>query len=560
MATQDESATPSASLTGPTSPAASPPPDSKSTTWVSLDVGLRHHLARMSGAEVKVYVALRTRYNTRTGQLNPSLETIAADTGLTRTSVKAAVKNLRVKKLVTTSRTGTSNRWTLSAIYANGRIVGSADGPESGPSTTLTRPSDGPESGPSDSPETGPSDGPVSRPQTIAIELRAIELQPLKTPAALRCAGEGAGAPGAGRSAPAPSPSAALVLGGAEEVPAPQAHTQPASQDKATTPTASPIPKPTPSAAHTSIGAARVETYPASEEWELLDDDTAATEIDDVRVVFLYVGQGSSAIVFMRDSDVYRVLVVDINLGRKLGGIDVPRLVTDLLDGEDLEAFVNTHPHDDHLCGTKELSEAVTIKAVWHSNHKPSKKYGSKHGELTALIKKVTDAYGDDAQVIIDGSNSSVTYGEAEYHFLAPAEHVTDDVNEEDAEKRRARIHEQCGVVKFGKDKTWIMIVGDADRCAFEKHITKYHKDRLASFALAASHHGSRTFFRENEEDDAYLDALNAIDPEYVVISAPTQDESPHGHPHDDAVELYEDHVGEDTRYFRKKVKSDTSL
>ncbi|MDB5354319.1 MAG: hypothetical protein JWN24_772 [Phycisphaerales bacterium] len=265
-----------------------------------------------------------------------------------------------------------------------------------------------------------------------------------------------------------------------------------------------------------------------------------------VRVVFLYVGQGSSAIVFIRDSDVYRVLVVDINLGRKLGGIDVPRLVTDLLKGEDLEAFVNTHPHDDHLCGTRELSDAVTIKAVWHSDHKPSKKYGSKHGELTALIKKVTDAYGKDAQVIIDGSKSSVTYGEAEYHFLAPAEHVTEDVNEEDAEKRRARIHEQCGVIKFGKDKTWIMIVGDADRCAFEKHITKYHKDRLASFALAASHHGSRTFFKENEEDDAYLDGLNAIDPEYVVISAPTQDESPHGHPHDDALELYEGHVGED--------------
>ena len=35
------------------------------------------------------------------------------------------------------------------------------------------------------------------------------------------------------------------------------------------------------------------------------------------------------------------------------------------------------------------------------------------------------------------------------------------------------------------------MIVGDADRAAFEKHIAKYHRDNLAAFVLAASHHGS---------------------------------------------------------------------
>jgi competence protein ComEC len=265
-----------------------------------------------------------------------------------------------------------------------------------------------------------------------------------------------------------------------------------------------------------------------------------------VRIAFLYVGQGASAIAFIRDGDVYRIVLIDINFDRKNGGIDVVRLMTDLLNGASLEAFANTHPHDDHLCGTQELSDAVDIKAVWHSNHKPSKKYGSKHEELTKLIKKVTDKYGKDAEVVIEGSKTAVTYGEGEYHFLSPAEHVTDDVNEEDAEKRRARIHEQCGVIKFGKENTWIMIVGDADRCAFENHITKYHKQRLPSFALGASHHGSRTFFREMEEDDPYLDALTAIDPDYIVISAPTQAESKHGHPHDDAVELYEDYVGEE--------------
>ena len=268
-----------------------------------------------------------------------------------------------------------------------------------------------------------------------------------------------------------------------------------------------------------------------------------------VRVAFLYVGQGHSAIVFVRDSDVYRVYVVDINLDSKRGGTDVPTLVKDLLDGQDLTAFVNTHPHDDHLCGTQELSDAVEITEVWHANHKPSKKYGKKHPELTALIEKVTEKYGKDSEVIInrDRTPAPSDLGEAQYQFLHPCEHLTDEVNDEDPEERYARIHEQCGVLKFGKDKTWILIVGDANKCAFVDHIMKKWKSKdLKSIVLLGSHHGSRTFFKDSEDDDPYKDALNAIDPKYVVISAPTQEESPHDHPDDDAVELYEEKVGED--------------
>lgn len=42
------------------------------------------------------------------------------------------------------------------------------------------------------------------------------------------------------------------------------------------------------------------------------------------------------------------------------------------------------------------------------------------------------------------------------------------------------------------------------------------------------------------------MDGLKAIDPDYVIISAPKQKESPHGHPHKDAVEIYEAEVGKD--------------
>ncbi len=265
-----------------------------------------------------------------------------------------------------------------------------------------------------------------------------------------------------------------------------------------------------------------------------------------VRVVVLYVGQGASAIVLAADGKEYKVLLVDINLDRKNGGIDVPRLMSDLLDGQQLEAFTNTHPHNDHLRGVEELSDNVDILAVWHSGHKPSKKYGDSYKQLKNVIDKVKKEHGEDAEVVLEGSRTAKTIGDAEYYVLSPAEYVTDDVNDEDADAQRARIHEQCAVLKFGKDSIWAMVPGDADRAAFEEHITEYHKERLGATLLAAAHHGSRTFFKENEDDDPYLDALDDIDPECVVISAPTQEESPHDHPHDDAVKLYADKVGED--------------
>ena len=69
-----------------------------------------------------------------------------------------------------------------------------------------------------------------------------------------------------------------------------------------------------------------------------------------------------NAVVFAKDGTGYKVLLVDINLDAPAGGIDVPKLIKDLLNGQPLYAtFLNTHPHDDHLKGVEETLRAVTI-------------------------------------------------------------------------------------------------------------------------------------------------------------------------------------------------------
>lgn len=272
------------------------------------------------------------------------------------------------------------------------------------------------------------------------------------------------------------------------------------------------------------------------------DDDQVV-----VRVVFLYVGQGDSSIVLVKEGDTYRTLLVDIDVDEEYGGVDVPQLMKDLLEDEGgkLGVFVNTHPHNDHLGRVVELADEVDIQEVWHSGHKPGKKHQGAYQDLQKVIKKVKKNHGDDAESELEGSRSAKAIGEAEYYVLAPAKHVKDDIDDESDDERYRRIHEQCAVLKFGKGDAWVMLTGDADRDAWEKHITEYHKDRLGSPILSAAHHGSKTFFRYDDKDEPYKDALKKIDPTYVVVSAPTSKESPHDHPHDDAMEFYEDQVGD---------------
>ena len=263
-----------------------------------------------------------------------------------------------------------------------------------------------------------------------------------------------------------------------------------------------------------------------------------------IRFIWLYVGQGSSAIVLIKNGDAYKSLLVDINLDSENGGINVPALMSDLVGGNNLDVFVNTHPHDDHLRGLVDLSDKLAINEIWHSGHKPGKKYDDAYNDLKKVIEKIKKAGG--SVVILKGSKEEMLIGEGKYYVLSPAEYVIDDVKEEDADARDRRIHEQCAVLKFGTNQTWGMIPGDADRDAFEKHITEYHRERLNSVVLTASHHGSRDFFHYDEEDTPYLEALNEIDPKYVTISAPKSEESKHDHPHEDAVKLYAEKGGKD--------------
>jgi len=274
-----------------------------------------------------------------------------------------------------------------------------------------------------------------------------------------------------------------------------------------------------------------------------------------LRIIFLYVGQGDSTLLVVPSGEEHKFALVDSNQDDSLGGINIVKLLKDLFKDEDrkLDVYINTHPHKDHLGGIKDIYNEVGINQLWHSGHKP----GGEHKEVYKGLKYVIDNIGEENVFCLKGSreenkldDKEVKLGDINYNVLAPAEYVSDDIEDEKPEDRYKRIHEQCAIVRFkyGEKEKQILITGDADYEAWTKHITDYHKDRLPSFVLGAVHHGSNSFFWKGEidEEDPYKKHLDVINPKYIIVSAPKSKESKHNHPHKEAMGLYKEKVGSD--------------
>ncbi len=270
------------------------------------------------------------------------------------------------------------------------------------------------------------------------------------------------------------------------------------------------------------------------------------------RVVFLYVGQGESTLLILPDAgNKSKFALVDINRGEAQCGMDVVAMLSDLLPKKDgkpvLDLFINTHPHSDHLRGVDELRARITVKEIWHTGFEPSDRHEATYKEFTSLIDDVRKAGGP--VIEYRGTRDERSLGKTVYNVLSPADHTKEEIDKLEGEERDRRIHDYCGVMRFGygTQRRYVLLTGDADRRAWAEYIlgpTEYHKDRMPSEMLSAPHHGSRDFFKNGEDDkDPYTRHIEIINPVWVVISSPRQKDSPHGHPHDDALDLYQEHV-----------------
>jgi beta-lactamase superfamily II metal-dependent hydrolase len=270
----------------------------------------------------------------------------------------------------------------------------------------------------------------------------------------------------------------------------------------------------------------------------------------DFEVTFVDVGHGDATLIKLPGG---QFALVDV-FRCPDNGIDLFKLLDDVLpDGDDgrkrLEILAITHAHDDHITGIGDLYDRYQVGELWLPQH------GEKlaiSGSQREEFDRVQEEHPDDQTFWPKGSRSAWrALGEGDEvsvrcfsppGFVDPAEELTE-------EEAKRVVHENCVVLRFTYKNLSVMLTGDSNKPCWER-VVGYYADRtddeglaeLKSDYLHASHHGSRTFYKDSKDDsEPYLDALEAIDPEIVVISVGP--DSKHDHPHDDMLGVYNDRV-----------------
>lgn len=269
----------------------------------------------------------------------------------------------------------------------------------------------------------------------------------------------------------------------------------------------------------------------------------------DFEVIFVDIGEGDSTLIRL-PGDEWALIDVFRCEGH---GIDLFRLLDDRLPpGEGgkprLDYLIITHAHDDHVRGLADLVDHCDVREIWAPRYETDEPLGEKFEEFKKVVEEhpnVKVPQGSRSPIAQLGENGEVTV-----RCFSPPGYINVDA-ELTEEQQRDEVHEYCGVFKFEYEGVSVMFTGDSDVKCW-KRIIGYYDDVpdenditvVDSTVLHASHHGSYTFFREANEDELWLDGLELIDPEAVVVSVGA--ENKYDHPDEEAMDTYREHVGND--------------
>lgn len=176
----------------------------------------------------------------------------------------------------------------------------------------------------------------------------------------------------------------------------------------------------------------------------------------------------------------------------------------------ELEYFVATHPHSDHIGGATEVINHVNVKNVIMP------KLSSINTPTTQTYENMLRAIKNSgAKVIAATPDKSYTFGDVSFTVLAP---FNQDEN----------LNNMSVSLKLNYDKYSFMFTGDAEK-EVENQILNSKAD-ISADVFKLAHHGSTTSNTKK--------FIKAISPEYAVISCSADNK--YGHPHDEIIELIE--------------------
>ncbi len=225
----------------------------------------------------------------------------------------------------------------------------------------------------------------------------------------------------------------------------------------------------------------------------------------DCYVDFIDCGQGDSTLMVSDDA----VALVDATTA------DNVKSVIDHLKQrgiEKIDHFFLTHPHEDHIGGAQEVLENFAVENIYM--RRPTvgtEPTTSVYLNLLKTIKK----QGKSVHAV--EPDEMIQCGDLKIKILGPVEDYRD-------------LNDQSIVLRAEYEKISFMITGDQEIPA-EKDLLSYHgTSALKSTVLKMGHHGSST--------SSGTSFLNAVSPDYGVISCGT--DNSYGHPHKETISRLE--------------------
>ncbi|MBE6606978.1 MAG: MBL fold metallo-hydrolase [Ruminococcaceae bacterium] len=217
-------------------------------------------------------------------------------------------------------------------------------------------------------------------------------------------------------------------------------------------------------------------------------------------VHFIDVGQGDCELIVTPDG---QTMLIDAGIPES--GEDIVSYIS-ALGITEIDIFVATHYHEDHIGGSPQVFDAFEILSVLILEC-----------EVKTVCAKnlLKDIEEEKSEIVYAERGYEFELGEADFLTLSP-EKITDGGGNDDSIVLRM----QYGEARY-------IFTGDAEEKAEKEILSHYSKSELSSDLLKAGHHGSRT-----STSDEFL---AAVSPNIAIISC--GEGNKYGHPHIETVE-----------------------
>lgn len=219
-----------------------------------------------------------------------------------------------------------------------------------------------------------------------------------------------------------------------------------------------------------------------------------------------------------------------------------------------IDIFVNSHRDEDHYRGLKKINENFKIKSIWDSGQSGANTDSSDYNYYMYLRRELKKKSEDNLLVPIPSNAKMKTIDAVDVYCLAAE---ADFVYQDDTTilEHAAKIqHTNSMVLLMVYRGRKLLLTGDSDWKSWKEQIVSNFADIVPNYQntdiLIASHHGSRSFFTDEETidvdkypDTTYIESIELVNPTITLISCADYDYKNYHLPNKEAMDLYKKHT-----------------